>query len=123
MIKLVIRLLDAEGALLGWQEHWARVKGDGCLRADGPVTIPVDTAGVPTTLSTHWTDLNVEVRVPFTAPVSVTPGDELRVFEPGAALIQAGTPPGHLPAVTVKRRIAVAVPVGGLGVVGGRGRV
>ena len=65
--KLVLRLLDADGHLLGWCQHDAAVKGDGLLRAAGVVVLVLDAPGVPTSLSIHWADVNSEIRVPMPA--------------------------------------------------------
>ena len=111
--KLVIRLLDVAGQLLGSVVHHAQIKGDGCLRAAGPVVIAVECAGVPAFVSTHWCDVHVETRVPF-ASAGVRPGQLVPVCDVGHPLMVVGPIPVGLPPVTVGA-VAVGVPVGGLG--------
>lgn len=117
MTKLVCRVLDREGLLLGWCAHEAILRGDGCLRASSPVSLTIDESGMPEVLSIHWTDVNVETRSPMPA-VPLGRGDSITVFATNAVMIQAGAPPvQRLPPVTV-RHTAVAVPVGQLGASG-----
>ena len=110
--KCVLRLLTAENQLLGWGQLEAQVRGDGCLWADAPVSIPIDREGVCATLSIHWCDLNVEVRVPPPVP-AVTAGRTV-VLQPGR-LLKAGEMPVNLPPVTMRQSTTVAVDVGQMG--------
>jgi hypothetical protein len=114
--KIVCRVLSDGHVLLGWVEHWAAVPGDGYLRAAGPVSVPIATAGRVVTLSLHWCDVNIEVRVPGPDQV-VSPGDVIPLFPTHAPMIKVGDMPGPLPAVTVGS-IAVGIPVGSLGASG-----
>ena len=111
--KVVCRLLDAAGVLLGWSEVMAVARGDGRLWSPGPVSIYAEQSGASTELSVHWCDVNVETRVPFT--VSVAQGHDVIVAPQAVPLLVVGSPAGGLPAVTVRRRVAVSVPVGTLG--------
>jgi hypothetical protein len=111
--KIVCRLLTEEHRLLGWVEHGASIRGDGCLRANGPVSIPISESGQVVMVSLHWCDVNVETRIPL--HVWVEPGVALTVFPDQAPMITVGLMPGPLPAVTVGRPIAVSIPVGALG--------
>jgi hypothetical protein len=111
--KLVVRLLNAEGDLLGSVVHHAAIKGDGCLRAAGPVVCGIAHSGFPSSISLHWCDVNVEVRVPSPVP-SVQAGQIVPLFDRGAPLIVVGPMPGPLPAITVGE-VKVPVPVGGIG--------
>lgn len=113
MTKLVIRLLDGEGQMLGAVVHHAAIKGDGCLRAAGPVVIIAERDGVPACVSTHWCDVHVETRVPFPW-VPVKAGRVISIAAANAPLLVVGTPPVHLPPITVGST-AVGVPVGGIG--------
>ena len=112
--KLVVRVLDAGGDLLASSVHQARIRGDGCLRAGGPVVTGVARTGWPSVLSLHWCDLHVEVRLPAPA-VAVQAGQIVTWFEDDAILIRVGDMPGPLPPITVGESVAVAVPVGGMG--------
>lgn len=120
LTKLVCRLLDAEDRLLGWCWHIAAMRGDGCLRSTLPVWLDVDAAGEPKTLSVHWADMNVEVRVPWPNTVrAVTPGQALVIFEANTPMLRAGDPPlKRLPPVSTKQAVDVSVPVGQFGATG-----
>ena len=116
--KLVCRLLDVTGRLLGWTDHHAAARGDGYLRATLPVVLDVDEDGEAVQVSVHWADVNVEVRVSI-PPVTVTRGQALTIFQPQAAMLSVGVPPlTRLPPVTTKRAVDVSVPVGQLGASG-----
>lgn len=115
--KLVIRLLDAVGALMGWCEVQARVPGDGQLWAPGVIRIIPEVSGVPATLSTHWCDVNVETRVPWPSPDAVKAGVPITLCAGPQPLMKVGDPPVELPPVTVGRAV-VCVPTGGLNPVG-----
>lgn len=111
--KLVIRLLDGDGQMLGAVVHHAAIKGDGCLRAAGPVVIAVERDGLPAFVSTHWCDVHVETRVPFVF-VPVKAGRIVSIAAKNAPLLVVGVPPVHLPPITVGA-VTVPVPVGSLG--------
>ena len=114
--KIVCRLLDAKGVMLGWCEHYAIARGDGCLRSDGRVVIPIERDGSPVVISLSWCEINTETRVPFPPlkkPLSI--GDSVSIYEDGNPMITVGKPPIGLPAVTVGRPIAVTIPTGALG--------
>lgn len=116
--KLVLRLLTAENALLGWTEHQAIALGDGCLRATSYVGIPVDAAGVPVCVSIHWADVHVETSVPC-PPTTLHVGEWVPVFEAGVPMVTLGAPPVGLPAVTLKQSVSIGIPVGQLGTAAG----
>jgi hypothetical protein len=112
--KLVCRLLDADGKMLGWCAHEARLSGDGFLRASSQVVMHIEESGDPTVVSIHWADVNVETRVPI-PPTHVSKSMALTLFQPNAPMLQAGEPPKQrLPPVTM-RTVEVSVPVGSLG--------
>jgi hypothetical protein len=117
--KLVIRLLDAANAVIGWTEHSAIVRGDGTLRAAAPVSCLIDAPGWVETISIHWADVNVETRVaPPGGPIAVRVGDSVTLYEKHAALLTIGTPPANLPPVVLRQTVAVAVPMAALGAQG-----
>jgi hypothetical protein len=113
---MVCRLLDAQGQLLGWVEHYARIRGDGCLRADGDVSILVECDGMAAVASLHWADVNAETRVPL--DVKVKAGDTLTIFRRGSVMVVVGRIPEGLPPVTVRNVVSVGIPVGMLGAQG-----
>ena len=118
-MKLVIRLLDGNGDLLGWCEHQAAVKGDGCLRANRAVGLTVDVAGRPAWVSVHWADVNVETRVPYPLNAKwVGSGQTLLLYPGGSVLMECGSMPANLPPVTMKSPARVFPLTGGIGATG-----
>lgn len=117
MTKIVCRLLTADHQLLGWCEHRARMRGDGCLRADHAVNLTVTAAGVPRWLSLHWCDANTEVKVLWTGPARVSVGDVVWFFKSDDPMVKIGEMPTNLPPVTVGS-VTIAVPTGTLGAKG-----
>lgn len=117
--KIVCRLLGENDVLLAWCEHWAQLRGDGCLRADGDVTMPVELDGTAVSASLHWVDVNVETRVPLLMQTSpkVKVGEGVTIFRRGDVMITVGQMAGGLPPVTVKST-SIGVPVGTLGAAG-----
>lgn len=111
--KVVIRILDAAGTLLGAVVHQAAVKGDACVRASAPVIVVPEVSGLAAVLSVHWADVNVETRVPYVAAVAV--GQPVALFAPNAVLIEAGAMPHALPAITVRESVVAEPLTGGLG--------
>lgn len=112
MTKTVIRLLDADGNMLGWCIHYAAIKGDGTLRASDNITITATDQGIVDEVSIHWVDINVETRVP--SRFMVTQGQTVQIFPYNTVLIECGHQAGGLPPVTVGST-EVPVPVGQLG--------
>lgn len=114
--KLVLRVLDASGALLGAIIHQAAVKGDACLRASGPIIFRADVAGVATELSVHWPDVNIETRVPMTA--TVDPSVPVLLYPAGTILMRAGETPQGLPPITIRESVVAQPLTGALGAAG-----
>lgn len=115
--KFVIRILDEQGEMMGWQEVMAEAPGDGTLVTRGDTFIPMDRAGIPTIISYHWADINVETKV------AVNP-EKVR-FEPGmnvhfgpTKLITIGPAAGGLPPVTTRGNTSIAVPAGNMAAIG-----
>jgi hypothetical protein len=114
--KLVLRVLDADGALLAWAEVMAHARGDGALWAPVPsVAAYVERAGAPAQLSIHWADVNVECRGPLEHPAVVEGAVMTLTFLADQPVMRVGPMPGPLPPVTVRSPVSVAVPVGSLG--------
>ena len=114
--KVVIRLLDAAGSLLGWAECQAKAKGDGKLWPSAPVVVRLEAFGHPTAVSLHWCDVNVEVRLPLPPGPTFAVGHLLTVFDGTAPLFTVGPMPGPLPPVTGRHHTAIGVPAAQLGV-------
>lgn len=115
--KLVLRLLDADGALLTWTAVEAIARGDGALWSPTPELAcdPCERSGTPATLSIHWADVNVETRVPITMP-AVREGDPYVALQfHDQPIVRLGQPASGLAPVTMRRAAAVRVPVGLMG--------
>jgi len=113
--KLVVRVLDAGGRLLGWVAHPAAVRGDGTLRASADVSVPIMESGGAAVVSWHWCDPNVEIRVPVDTAVAA--GQVWTVKRSAEVILQIGPAAGGLPPVVVGR-IEVPVPPGAVGAKG-----
>ena len=116
--KIICRLLDPNGRMLGWTEHHAAIRGDGCIRADGNVSIPVDREGDAQCVSLHWCEVNSEIKVPlpsFPGTIRANVGDYFRIYSVGQEMIRVGFPPVNLEPVTVGRPITIGVPAGQMG--------
>lgn len=113
--KFVIRVLDEIGGLIGWTEVQGHARGDGCMWAEETFTIIADRDGIPSLMSVHWADVNVEVRLSTPLP-AVTQGTPMVC--PAGILMKIGEMPKEaLPPVTVRAPIAIGVPVGNLAAV------
>jgi hypothetical protein len=111
--KMILRVIDAAGKLLGWAEFMAEARGDGRLWAPAPVSVAFEEQGTPAELSVHWVDVNVETRQQFQQTLEVFPGQSAIVLPAGPVLV-VGMPAGGLPPVTVKRSVSIGIPVGNL---------
>ena len=115
--KLIVRVLDDDGALLAWTEVMAEARGDGCLWPKAQTfTACVEQSGTPASLSVHWADVNIEVRTPLAAGTLVAGAPVTLSFHGQPAMI-VGQMPGALPPVTVRAPISISMPVGALGAV------
>lgn len=114
MTKLVLRLMELSGKMLGWTEVQAEIRGDGNLTV-GPFKILAERGGTATILSCHWADVNVEYRVPIL--MGINEGQVVN-FD-GGIVVHVGHPPASLPPVTVGNR-SINVPTGVLSAAGNR---
>jgi hypothetical protein len=110
--KLVVRALDAGGALIGWAEATGEARGDGNLTVTKPTLIALELPGVPVSVSVHWADVNVAVTVPVDTRQLL--GRLLMIPGEWVALV-CGPMANGLPPVTVSTPVTVGVPVGSLG--------
>lgn len=120
MAKIVIRLLDPNNQLLGWEEIDAQMK-DGYLLYASHLSVPVDTEGELAFLSIHWADLNVEWRTlaPSSERKRVFAGDKADLHFEGGRVAKVGDPPANpLPPTTSRGDVVIGIPVGRLGVSG-----
>ena len=117
MTKLVVRLFDESGVMLGVIVHHAALLGDGALRASSPMHVVADVGGTPVRAHAHWCDPNVGIELPFPTEtrVKLEQGDTLKLYERGDVIAQIGPVPVNLPPIVVRATSAIAVPVGGLG--------
>lgn len=119
MYKVVVRLMDDSGRMLGWAEDHAHARGDGKLWIEHPVAVPVIEDGLFTKISAHWADVNIEVRMPIVAPLPIVKGQIVPIEAPWP-VFDLGRPAGGLPPVVITRNVAITVPTGTLNPVGVR---
>lgn len=118
MKRLILRLLDDSGQMLGWELCEAHVPGNGALVLSAPVVIPIDKPGLPTCLSVHWVDVNVEVKIPLTFNTFCNAGSSWMVN--AGEIIRVGPQADGLPPVTVRSSVGVSILPAGMGLVGTR---
>jgi hypothetical protein len=111
--KFVIRLLDKDGRLLGWQEVEARGR-DGVIRTPACL-IPVDITGESEEISFHWCDLNVEARQGVRR-MEVVAGQAYSI--PPIDVLRIGEVAHDLPPVTTRGSVVIGVPTGSLSAAG-----
>ena len=116
--KLVVRILGAHEELLGWAECIGKARGDGAIWVENETHVLIEQDGVAMYLSTHWCDVNVEIRSLIERyPVKV--GYVFKLPGNWKALI-CGPAAGGLPPVTVRSPVEIGIPVGALGGTGYR---
>jgi hypothetical protein len=114
---LILRLLDSAGGLLAWASVPAIARGDGCLRArDDLAELFVEREGTVAEYVWHWPDLHVQSRVPAGEGILVATTENSVPFVRDEILLELKSDVGPLPAVTVRRPVAVAVPTGTLSI-------
>jgi hypothetical protein len=115
-MKVVIRLLDGDGGLLGWGQVEAAFRGDGCVySAQMRLEIPIERAGIVETMNMQWCDLNINLDRPVQkAHMEVGQLWSLRFVEP---LFQLSSSRSSLPSVTEHKNVDIEVPTGHLGIV------
>jgi hypothetical protein len=118
--RFVVRLLDAAGELLAWADVSATAKPQGRPRstpffADGRTQFVIERDGVASQVVIHWVDLDV-VRVgPDIAPTPVQLGQVFDFTWLGPVwMVEGSKVDVPLPAVTVRRAVAIAPPTGSL---------
>lgn len=118
--RFIVRLLTADGDLLGWTEVQAEAKPQGRPRstpfkASTPSVFLVERDGVATQLSIHWADLDVARLTPLMEPSSVLAGQVVQFhwIEP-VWMVEGSKVEVPLPPVTVRAPVTIAPPTGGL---------
>jgi hypothetical protein len=114
--KFVVRLLDADDALLAWTTVWAGATPLGGGRScqfwpESPTQFATERDGVAVKLSVHWVDYDVArwTTVPAT-PIQTGQVFTFTWIEP--VWLVPGMADVPLPGVTVRQSVAVAVPTG-----------
>jgi len=120
--SFIVRLLDADGGLLAWAEVMGKSRPQGRPRstpflAQGPTQFVIERDGMALGLSVHWADLDVARYSALMTPCRVQVGQVMRFdwIEP-VWMIKGAEFDVPLPQVTVRKPVAIGVPVGGLGV-------
>jgi len=119
-VKLVVRLLSADGSLLAWSAMQAQAKQDGALWATQAFTGWGEQDGQAVTVSVHWPDVHVEVKTPLPQPLVIREGSVVTFVWGPAPMLRLGEPPTYLAPVTERGAVTVGVPVGSLTAASGR---
>lgn len=114
--KVVIRVLDAGGRLLGWTEVQARMRDGALWSPQSTILVPIEASGEPAEVSHHWADLDVEWRTPLRSS-PLAPGHVFALTYQ-AELLRVGSPNRGLPATTTRSSVTATVPVGMMGAAG-----
>lgn len=118
--RFTIRLLDAAGALLAWTDVYATAKPQARPAAscpfwpNAPIQFLIDQDGAAAQISVHWCDLDVARVETIGEPVSVTAGQVFTFTMLGPVWLVPGMRDVPLPAVTVRKSVAISPPTGGL---------
>ena len=117
--KFVIRLLDAEHTLLGWQELYPPdVRSTGRAScgffAKESTPIPIEQSGVAAYLTVHWCDLDVARIVPLPEPTPVDAGQVAQWAWIEPVWLVSGMRDVPMPPVTVRSSVALNPPSGTL---------
>lgn len=116
--RLIIRLVDSEGTLLGWGFQNTKAPGDGTLVPDGLCGGVGEANGVATRIIVHWPDLNMQVsgEIPATALAE----GKAFAFAWSGPMLRLDNPLDHPPLapVTVREGVFVNIPVAQLGLKG-----
>ena len=117
--KFVVRLLDAEGALLSWAEVYAsprpQERGASCpFFPTAPTKFAIEKHGIVTQMSVHWADLDV-ARLRDMTPTEVQPGQVFDFIWIEPVWLVPGMRDVPLPTVTVRGPVHLGIPQGTLG--------
>jgi hypothetical protein len=118
--RFIVRLLTADGTLLGWSEVFATAKPQDRPAAscpfwpDAPTEFPIERDGEATQISVHWADLDVARVEALSAPVPVRVGERRGLPWLQPVWLVPGMRDVPLPGVTVGRPVTIGVPVGAL---------
>lgn len=116
--RLILRLMDDEGRLLGWGFMETEARGDGAL---WPAEVCVgvgELTGTASRIIVHWPDLHLQVAAPIQS-FDLTK-EQPFAFAWQGPILRLDNPAEHppLPPVTVRKPVVVAVPVLNLGLKG-----
>lgn len=117
--RFIVRLLDAEHALLAWAEVLAEAKpqerGGSCpFWPTGPTQFVIEQAGTAAKVAIHWADLDVARIQDVLEPTPVSVGQVLTFGWMEPVWLVPGMRDVPLPAVTVRAPITLCVPTGAL---------
>lgn len=115
--KFVVRLQDADGALLAWDTVYASAKpqekGGSCpFFPDKPTQFVIERDGLASVVTVHWCDLDVARTRDIGEVVPVTAGTVLNFAWLEPVWVVPGMRDIALPPVTVRLPQAIPVPVG-----------
>lgn len=123
--RFVVRLLDASDNLLAWTEVEAEARpqdraGSCPFFAVAPTLFEVEQSGRVARVAVHWPDLDVARVTTPVAELDVRAGDVVNYAWIEPVWLVPGMRDVALPAVTVRKSVAIGVPSGGLRAGGGQ---
>jgi hypothetical protein len=121
--KFVVRVLDADDALLAWAEVHAeprpQARGASCpFFPITPTQFPIERDGVAAKLTIHWCDLDIARLTSLLEPTPVRTGQVFTFTWIEPVWLVTGMREVPLPAVTLRQSVALAVPTGQLTSIG-----
>ena len=117
--KLVVRLLDVDGRVLGASKCFAVARGDGYLHAESSAAVLLEASGVAAAVSVQWCDINTEIVMPLHTMEWVSAHQAIELF-PAGPIFKVGDPCREYPPFVERDSVALGVPLGSLGMVGTR---
>lgn len=113
--KFVVRLLDAAGRLLAWEQLFLTPESGGRFVAPAPTRFVVEASGTATRIAIHWTDLDVARLAPVVAAFDVATGQVLDFAWAEPVWHVCGDVDVPLPGVTLRASVTIGVPAGSMG--------
>lgn len=118
--RFIVRLLDADGALLSWTEVWAEAKPQGRPRSTpffpvGPTQFVIERDGLASQITIHWADLDVARVGPEMQATPVQVGQVFTFTWLGPVwMVEGSKVEVPMPPVTVRQSVAIKPPTGAL---------
>lgn len=104
----IVRLLDKDRNVLGWNKIPCETKGDGCIWAKQAFTFEAEATGIGTLIHYHQADLNVWLQLPLPEAFPVDAGKVYGIPLTGELFRFNSRIEDTAPAVTVRTNVTIA---------------